>query len=264
MHRFAFGAVPLFLGLAACSPSPEGQPDEIATLAAGATAVESTAAELYAFRPAWPATGATFDIEYCRKNVDASIGTAELSRQWSMVGDALGRSWQRFTNLRFLDRGSCSTAGLGAKRRLEFNLNAGGGGGVCGLGAPAAGMPQTCSFSLGTIPGKSEEFNRETATGIIAHEVGHALSFEHEQDRPDQVPNGTLWCPQVTFNPIGSAGVGLLTPLYDDYSAMSYCGPESNKFRLSHGDVSGSQKIYGISPAGRWLKALPGITLTNL
>jgi len=91
------------------------------------------------------------------------------------------------------------------------------------------------------------------ARGVITHEVGHGLSFEHEQSRPDAAG----FCPDGD-SPLDGT---IVTSEYDDTSIMNYCGPGAYPSWL---DIKGAQKLYGTSPAGLWLNTLPAISYLPL
>jgi hypothetical protein len=72
---------------------------------------------------------------------------------------------------------------------------------------------------------------------IAVHEFGHALGFDHEQNRPDNPGH----CPRDT---VGSGD--LILGAYDPNSVMNYCAAVwGNGGRLSAGDIAGVQAIYG-------------------
>jgi hypothetical protein len=80
----------------------------------------------------------------------------------------------------------------------------------------------------------------------VIHEFGHALGFEHEQDRPDNLnpATGQPFC-NNTIMPSG----GTTETVFDYNSIMDYCArdPVTGGFptHLSSLDIEGVRKVYG-------------------
>ncbi len=81
--------------------------------------------------------------------------------------------------------------------------------------------------------------NIQRAGYVVAHEFGHVLGFDHENDRGDAparcAGNHTDW----------DNGHGTQLTTYDPNSIMNYCGP--NRDILSTNDIAGSRLAYGVA-----------------
>lgn len=92
----------------------------------------------------------------------------------------------------------------------------------------------------------------------VMHEFGHALGFEHEQDRPENFKaNGsTVYCSDTAVYTPGGVEE---TPSFDLDSIMDYCArdPLTNGFVrfLSNGDVYGVRRQYGRGLHGFMIKS---------
>lgn len=168
----------------------------------------------------------------------------------AMVRDALESSWQKWTGIRFNGWGNCP-AKLDGYMYVDLIKEDCGG---CGNAWPRGGYHATGV----NIWLKMENPDERLLRTVTIHEIGHALGFHHEMDRPDaKFSNGT---PKCNDGPVEYAQGKYLSPYYDDVSVMNYCAPR-NRNGLSAGDIIGAQKLHGTSAEDKWLKALPGLSL---
>lgn len=198
-----------------------------------------------------------YKVGYLR---DAATGTysdkystTEWSEKRALVRDAIESAWQRWSNIVFTGWGDCP-ANIASGIYVDLIRSPGGDFG--GDSMPRGYHAQGVKVWL-----RMDTADPRLLRSVIMHEFGHALGFHHEMDRPDaKYSNGTQIC---TDGPVEYASGTYLTPYYDDVSIMNYCGPP-NRNGLSAGDIEGVQKLHGTSAAGRWLKALPSLSLYAL
>jgi hypothetical protein len=184
---------------------------------------------------------------------------AEEMRLRELVRDALAATWARWMNIEFLGFSTCGSPVPNATLAIKLTEFApdgtqqfGGAGDIPDQTIHLSGHrgfqgSRTPLFGWMQLNGISDR----RAWGVVTHEVGHALAFEHEQSRPDA----------VNFCPVGNVILDgtIVTSEYDDTSTMNYCVPLDSG-RLSMLDIRGGQSLYGTSAAGQWLKALPALS----
>lgn len=176
----------------------------------------------------------------------------EDTRERVLVKEVLTATWGRWMKIEFTGFGTCSNPPANATLAiaLKFCNNCGGAGDIPDQskhtpyhrGFQGSNTP---TWGVLWISGVSDR----RARAVITHEVGHGLSFEHEQSRPDAAG----FCPDGDEPLPGT----IVTPEYDDIAIMNYCGPGAHPSRL---DIQGAQTLYGTSAAGLWLNALPAIS----
>jgi len=188
-------------------------------------------------QPLFIDTGATWDsphIPVCWEDSPPDM----IEHQW--VSDALRGAWAAYSQVTFDDRGKCAVADGGIHIRVSDERPH-----TSSLGdhldGDTTGMILNFTFKNWS-PGLAND-PEYGIRAIAVHEFGHALSFEHEQNRGDHpdfaIPGGS------TFLNLGPHADTFVGP-WDYDSVMDYCNPVWNgNGVLSANDVNGVRSVYG-------------------
>ena len=162
--------------------------------------------------------------------------------------DAITNAWQAESGLTFTWRDACPNSGSTRYLKIAITAQAkdpngnypnDGADGVSEVGMAASfRLPnEPSSMNLQFRPDHLAGLGRTEYIGV--HEMGHALGFKHEMDRPEN--EGGIHCPanvQTDFS-------GLIEGSYDQDSVMSYCNTRGNvSGALTEWDKLGVQQVY--------------------
>ncbi|WP_211194291.1 M12 family metallopeptidase [Pyxidicoccus fallax] len=229
-HRGPALLVALGLGLGSLAGCGEGMEplEPTASSTVPAESLGSNPADLYvASSTLWR----PMNVPVCWENPGANA----QQRQW--VRDAVARTWEARSGVRFTGWGTCPATSSGIRITISDT-----GPHVKALGNRLNGMAQgmVLNFTFNNWSTSCRSQLQYCIDAIAVHEFGHAMGFAHEQNRPDR--------PSTCTEPAqGSSGDWLIGP-WDLSSVMNYCNPQWNgNGNLSATDQEGARLTYGVT-----------------
>jgi hypothetical protein len=190
--------------------------------AAEPAAVEPVRSELFFWSGAQPWPNSTVPICFHPE----SAARPDFPTYSRYVKNWARYSWPTVSNVTFTGFGVCAQPPIGPLIQIVLTDGDDGGSGWWGLG--------TYSVFL-TVKGLS-------SPGQVAHELGHALGFLHEMDRPDFQDDFSS--PRCFSNGKDSGDTLGTAPDRKSIMTFSYC-PDSSGGELSNFDAVGVRKKYG-------------------
>jgi hypothetical protein len=152
-------------------------------------------------------------------------------REW--VRDAVTRSWSHHADITFTGWGTCTAQ----DNEIRIYIDESNPRSYVGTDSKLVNPSMYLNFTFNSWSPSCKTTLEHCIRTIGVHEFGHAIGFDHEQNRPD-TPS---WCQKDAQ----SSGTTVIGP-WDENSVMNYCNDTwNNGGVLSPGDITAVQQVYG-------------------
>ncbi len=152
-------------------------------------------------------------------------------REW--VRDAVSKSWSHHGNITFTGWGTCTAL----DNEIRIQIDESNPRSQLGTNSKLVTPSMFLNFTFNTWSPTCKDTLEQCIRTIAVHEFGHAIGFNHEQNRPDT----PAWCQEQS----GSNGDTVIGP-WDENSVMNYCNDSwNNGGVLSAGDIAAVKQVYG-------------------
>jgi len=203
--------------------------------------VSKTTDQLYQLGTAW--TSGVVNV--CYDTADGNNPTLLASAR-----NIVNATWAAQAKISFVGWGACNYA----NRTSPFSMVAlHFAAGTNGSTSNPPGMHAATGSGSSWAPGVSHVYLTSSDPNFatrfpyeVIHELGHAIGYAHEQERPDNWTGTTpIYCNQTQGSIKSLPGGTYRTPYFDLASVMDYCNPAGFPDVLSNGDIEGIRQTYG-------------------
>lgn len=193
------------LVLSACEPDVSSNENPF-------TRLDSSGDALYAsWSLLWPRPNATIPV--CWENP-----APEHAQQRQATRDALAETWERYGRLQFTGWGTCAPRSGGIHIVVDDSHPRS----AVGYLGPNRPTTMWLNFYSWCDP-RDANYYWTCIKFVSVHEFGHAIGFQHEQDRPDT----PQWCKDQQPGNVNTGSGDWALGDWDPSSIMNYCNKAS-------------------------------------